>query len=27
MDFLAPMNQQNDEVRKAVKKAKSKWSG
>jgi DNA-binding transcriptional ArsR family regulator len=26
MDFLAPMNQQNDEVRKAIKKAKSKWS-
>ena len=27
MDFLAPMDQQNDEVRKAIKKAKSKWSG
>ena len=26
MEFLAPMNQQNDEVRKAIKKAKSKWS-
>ncbi len=26
MDFLAPMDQQNDEVRKAIKKAKSKWS-
>ena len=26
MDFLAPMNQQNVEVRKAIKKAKSKWS-
>ena len=27
MDFLAPMDQENDEVRKAIKKAKSKWSG
>jgi DNA-binding transcriptional ArsR family regulator len=26
MDFLAPMDQENDEVRKAIKKAKSKWS-
>ena len=26
MDFLAPMDQQNDEVRKAIKRAKSKWS-
>jgi DNA-binding transcriptional ArsR family regulator len=26
MDFLAPMAQQNDEVRRAIKKAKSKWS-
>ena len=26
MDFLAPMDLQNDEVRKAIKKAKSKWS-
>ena len=26
MDFLAPMNQQNDELRKAIKKARSKWS-
>lgn len=26
MDFLAPMDQQTDEVRKAIKKAKSKWS-
>ena len=26
MDFLAPMDQQNDEVRKAIKKAKSNWS-
>ncbi|MEQ9408091.1 MAG: metalloregulator ArsR/SmtB family transcription factor [Fuerstiella sp.] len=26
MDFLAPMAQQTDEVRKAIKKAKSKWS-
>ena len=26
MDFLAPMDQQADEVRKAIKKAKSKWS-
>ncbi len=26
MDFLAPMNQQNDELRKAIQKARSKWS-
>lgn len=26
MDFVAPMNQQNDEVRRAIKKARSKWS-
>jgi DNA-binding transcriptional ArsR family regulator len=26
MDFLSPMDQQTDEVRKAIKKAKSKWS-
>ena len=26
MDFLAPMNQQNDEVRKAIKKAQTIWS-
>ena len=26
MDFLAPMDQLNSEVRKAIKKAKSKWS-
>ena len=26
MDFLAPMDQQADEVRKAIRKAKSKWS-
>ena len=26
MDFLSPMAQQTDEVRKAIKKAKSKWS-
>lgn len=26
MDFLPPMNQQTDEVRKAIRKAKSKWS-
>lgn len=26
MDFLPPMDQQADEVRKAIKKAKSKWS-
>lgn len=26
MDFLVPMDQQNDKVRKAIKKAKSKWS-
>ena len=27
MDFLAPMDQKADELRKAIKKAKSKWSG
>ena len=27
MDFLPPMDQQTDEVRKAIRKAKSKWSG
>ncbi|TWT93643.1 ArsR/SmtB family transcription factor [Neorhodopirellula pilleata] len=26
MDFLAPMDDRADEVRKAIKKAKSKWS-
>jgi DNA-binding transcriptional ArsR family regulator len=26
MNFLVPMDQQYDEVRKAIKKAKSKWS-
>ena len=26
MDFLPPMDQQTDELRKAIKKAKSKWS-
>ena len=26
MDFLSTMDQQNNEVRKAIKKAKSKWS-
>ena len=26
MDFLVPMDQQNDEMRKAIRKAKSKWS-
>jgi DNA-binding transcriptional ArsR family regulator len=26
MDFLIPMNQQNAELRKAINKAKSKWS-
>lgn len=26
MEFLAPMDQQTDEVRKAIKKAKAKWS-
>jgi len=26
MDFLSHMDQQTDEVRKAIKKAKSKWS-
>jgi DNA-binding transcriptional ArsR family regulator len=26
MDFLPPMGQQTDEVSKAIKKAKSKWS-
>ena len=26
MDFLPPMDQRTDEVRKAIKKAKSKWS-
>ena len=26
MDFLPPMDQQTDKVRKAIKKAKSKWS-
>ena len=26
MDFLPPVDQQADEVRKAIKKAKSKWS-
>ncbi len=26
MDFLLPMDQQTDEARKAIKKAKSKWS-
>ena len=27
MDFLPPMDQQTDEVRKAIKKAQTKWSG
>ena len=27
MDFLPPMDQQTDDLRKAIKKAKSKWSG
>jgi hypothetical protein len=26
MEYLPSMDQQNDEVRKAIKKAKSKWS-
>jgi DNA-binding transcriptional ArsR family regulator len=26
MDFLPPMDQQTEEVRKAIRKAKSKWS-
>lgn len=26
MDFLPPLDQENDEVRKAIKKAKSRWS-
>jgi DNA-binding transcriptional ArsR family regulator len=26
MDFLPPLDRQTDEVRKAIKKAKSKWS-
>ena len=26
MDFLAPMDQQAGEVRKAIKKAQTKWS-